>query len=220
MRTDLVHDWNLEPKEAIALQKRLRDQVVREDRIGTVERVAGIDVGFEDGGRITRAAVAVLSFPDLILADSALVRSPTRFPYIPGLLSFREAPAVLEALARLARPPDLILYDGQGIAHPRRFGVASHVGLLADIPSIGVAKTRLVGDYDMVPRDRGGWAALSADSEVIGAVLRTRAGVKPVFVSIGHRVCLASAVAWTMACTRRFRLPETTRWAHRLASGH
>jgi deoxyribonuclease V len=219
MRTDLVHDWNLEPKEAIALQKRLRDQVIREDRIGTVERVAGIDVGFEDGGRITRAAVAVLSFPDLILADSALVRSPTRFPYVPGLLSFREAPAVLEALARLERPPDLILYDGQGIAHPRRFGVASHVGLLADVPSIGVAKTRLVGDYDMVPRDRGGWSALSADGEVIGAVLRTRAGVKPVFVSIGHRVCLASAVAWTMACTRRFRLPETTRWAHRLASG-
>jgi deoxyribonuclease V len=219
MRSDLAHDWNLDPKGAIALQRRLRDLVVREDAMGRVERVAGIDVGFEDGGRITRAAVAVLSFPDLTLENSALARTPTRFPYVPGLLSFREAPAVLEALAGLRRPPDLILYDGQGIAHPRRFGVASHVGLLADIPTIGVAKTRLVGDYGMVPPDRGGWVPLSAEGEEIGAVLRTRAGVKPVFVSIGHRVSLPTAIAWTMACTRRFRLPETTRWAHRLASG-
>lgn len=218
-RTGIPGDWNLGTKEAIVLQSRLRDLVVREDRLATVERVAGADVGFEDGGRMARAAVAVLSVPDLALVDSAVARGPTGFPYVPGLLSFREVPVVLEALAGLTRPPDLILYDGQGIAHPRRLGIASHLGLLVDIPTIGVAKTRLIGDYGMVPQTRGAWSPLVAGDEVIGAALRTRPGVKPVFVSIGHRVCLLTAIAWVMACTRRFRLPETTRWAHRLASG-
>jgi deoxyribonuclease V len=140
-----LHEWDLTPKEAIALQKQLRDRVIREDRIGAVNHVAGVDVGFEEGGKVTRAAVAVLSFPELELVDSVLAREPTRFPYVPGLLSFREAPAVLQAFARVRVMPDLLLYDGQGIAHPRRIGIASHVGLLLDLPSIGVAKTRLTG---------------------------------------------------------------------------
>lgn len=215
----ISHRWDLTPKEAVALQRELARQVVTEDRLGPVRLVAGVDIGFEEGGAITRAAVAVLSFPGLELVDQAVVRRPTCFPYVPGLLSFREAPAALEALAQLRNPPDLILYDGQGFAHPRRMGIAAHVGLLADIPSIGVAKTRLVGTFDEPPAPRGAWTPLMDREEVIGAVLRSRAGVKPLYVSIGHRVCLETAVRWVMACTGRYRLPETTRQAHRLASG-
>lgn len=214
-----LHPWTLTPKEAAALQEELCYQVVREDRLGEVRHVAGIDVGFEQSGSVTRAAVAVLALPGLELVESAIARLPTRFPYVPGLLSFREAPAVLEALQRLAIAPDLILYDGQGLAHPRRFGIASHVGLLSDIPMIGVAKTRLVGEHSAVANQRGEWAELTDRGEVIGAVLRTRTGVKPLYVSIGHRLSLATSIRWVMACTARYRLPETTRWAHRLASG-
>lgn len=188
------------------------------DRAG-VCRVAGIDVGFEDQGRITRAAVAVLDFPSLALVEQSVARLPTAFPYVPGLLSFREAPAVLAALGPLETAPDLLLYDGQGLAHPRRLGIASHLGLWLDLPSIGVAKSRLVGHHGEVPAPRGAWTPLEDRGEVIGAVLRSRAGVAPLYVSSGHRVSLEGAVAWVMACLTRYRLPETTRWAHRLASG-
>ena len=202
----------------MALQAELAAQVVREDTAHEVRRVAGVDVGFEDDGKVTRAAVAVLDFPGLALAERVVVREPTRFPYIPGLLSFREAPAVLAAFERLRAVPDLILYDGQGIAHPRRFGIASHVGLLLDAPTIGVAKTRLVGEHRQLRERKGAWVPLVDRGETIGAVLRTRAGVTPLYVSIGHRVSLAGAIRWVMACTTRYRLPETTRWAHHLAS--
>jgi deoxyribonuclease V len=217
--SEVEHRWDLTPKEAAALQEQLRGRVVREDRLGPVRRVAGVDVGFEADGKITRAAVAVLSFPELQPIEHAIARRPTTFPYVPGLLSFREAPAVLEAFARLQVRPDLILYDGQGLAHPRRFGIASHVGLLLDIPSIGVAKTRLIGAHGRVPAAKGRWTPLRDGEEVIGAVLRTRAHVKPVFVSIGHRISLETAVRYVIACVTRYRLPETTREAHRLASG-
>jgi len=219
MKARALHAWDLTPREAIALQAKLRDRVERADRIGVVRRVAGVDVGFERDGRITRAAIAVLESPGLALVERAVVRKPTRFPYVPGLLSFREVPAVLAAFGRLRVVPDLILYDGHGIAHPRRFGIASHLGLLLDAPTIGVAKTRLVGE-ERAPRDRrGAWAPLVDAGEVIGAVLRTRRGVKPVYVSVGHRVSLETAVRWVMACVTKYRLPETTRWADRLASG-
>lgn len=212
-------NWNLSPAEAVALQRELAPQVLREDRLGEVRRVAGIDVGFEAGGQVTRAAVAVLDFPSLALVEQAVARLPTSFPYIPGLLSFREAPAVLAALVRLATPPDLILYDGQGLAHPRRFGIACHVGLLSRIPTIGVAKTRLTGTFEPPRAERGVWSPLEDKHEVIGAVLRTRAGVSPLFVSIGWGVSLPTAIEWVLACAPKFRLPETTRQAHRLASG-
>jgi len=212
------HRWDLTPKEAIALQRELADRVVRADRIGAVRRVAGVDAGFEDAGRVTRAAIAVLEFPGLALVERAIARRPTRFPYVPGLLSFREAPAVLAAFERLRAAPDLVLYDGQGIAHPRRFGIASHVGLLLDVPTIGVAKTRLVGEHRRLPERRSAWVPLVDAGETIGAVLRTRTGVSPLYVSIGHRVSLESAVRWAMACTTRYRLPETTRCAHHLAA--
>jgi deoxyribonuclease V len=213
-----LHEWNVTPREAIALQQRLRRRVLAEDRLGRVRHVAGTDAACEQEGRITRAAVAVLSFPALELVDHAVVRLPTRFPYVPGLLSFREAPALLAALAQLEVRPDLILCDGHGLAHPRRCGLASHLGLWCNIPTIGVAKSRLCGAAREPPQRRGAWTPLTADGETIGAVLRTRAGVNPVYVSVGHRVSLPTAIAYTMACVTRYRLPETTRWAHRLAS--
>jgi deoxyribonuclease V len=211
------HPWNLSTRDAVSLQRELAQRVIREGGPVDVEHVAGVDVGFVDDR--ARAAVAVLSFPTLELVDCALAELPVTFPYVPGLLSFREIPAVLEALDRVVVRPDVLLCDGQGIAHPRRCGFASHLGLLTDIPTIGVAKSRLVGRHAEVPRLKGGWAALVHHGEVIGAALRTRSGVSPVFVSIGHRIGLDRAIHYVLACTTRFRLPETTRWAHRLASG-
>ena len=219
MSTAALHRWNLTPKEAMALQSELREHVVRVDRLGEVRRVAGIDVGFEDDERTARAAVAVLTFPGLELEAYAIARQPVGFPYVPGLLSFREAPVVLKAFERLRSVPDLILYDGQGVAHPRRCGIASHVGLALDIPTIGVAKSRLIGEHARVPVAKGRWVPLTDADEVIGAVLRTRRGVKPLYISIGHRVGLETAVRYVLACVTHYRLPETTRWAHRLASG-
>ncbi len=213
------HDWNLTAEEAIALQQVLRAEVVTQDDFGDVQRVAGIDVGFEQGGNTTRAAVAVLGFPDLQLLEVAIARRPTTFPYIPGLLSFREVPTVLDALETLQLTPDLLLCDGQGIAHPRRLGIACHLGLLTQIPSIGVGKSRLVGTHDPVPNQRGAWVPLQHQGETIGAVLRTRVNTNPLFISPGHRISLETAIVYVMSCTTRYRLPETTRFAHKLASG-
>lgn len=218
MKIPQRHPWDLAPREAMALQSRLATEIDCRDDFGPVTRVAGVDVGFEDNGAVTRAAVAVLAYPSLQLVTSAIARLPTRFPYVPGLLSFREVPAVLAAMEQLDVAPDLLLCDGQGIAHPRRLGIASHLGLLLGIPSIGVAKTRLIGQHGEVPNERGAWVPLRDGGETIGAVLRTRQGVKPLYVSPGHRIGLESAIAWVMACLTRYRLPETTRWAHRLAS--
>jgi deoxyribonuclease V len=215
----LKHSWKLTPSGAIALQRRLRARVVRLGMPRRIRHVAGVDVGFEHGGSVTRAAVAVLTFPGLELVDHAVARLPTRFPYIPGLLSFREVPALLAALDRLQIPPDVILCDGHGLAHPRRFGIASHLGVYCGIPTVGVAKSRLTGEHGSPPQRRGAWVPLRDRGETIGAVLRSKANTSPVYVSIGHRVSLPAAVRLVMACTTRFRLPETTRWAHRLASG-
>lgn len=201
------------------MQSRLAGRIETTDRLGNVSRVAGVDVGFEDAGRTARAAVAVLSWPELVLVDAAIARLPVSFPYVPGLLSFRELPAVLAAWARLSETADLVLCDGQGFAHPRRMGIACHLGLWLDLPSIGVAKSRLIGSHGPVPEKKGSWTPLLDGEEAIGAVLRTRDRINPLFVSTGHRVSLETAVAWTLACTSRYRLPETTRQAHRLASG-
>jgi deoxyribonuclease V len=168
---------------------------------------------------MARAAAVLLSFPDLTPLGDSLVEEPVRYPYIPGLLSFREAPAVIAALEGLSEPPDLIMVDGQGRAHPRRFGIACHLGLLLDRPALGCAKSRLIGDYDEPPPEPGAWTPLTHHGEVIGAVVRTRAGVKPLFVSVGHRVSLETAVALVLACARGLRLPEPTRLADQLASG-
>ncbi len=213
------HAWELTPREAVQVQKELAVRVISKDDFGTVARVAGTDVGFEDDNRITRAAVAVLSYPLLQPLEQAIARRPTTFPYIPGLLSFREIPAVLDALNTLKQAPDLLLCDGQGLAHPRRFGIASHLGVITGLPSIGVGKTRLIGRHGPVPEHKGGWTPLTDGDEIVGAVLRTREGVKPLYISLGHRISLESAIGFVMGCVTRYKLPETTRRAHRLASG-
>ncbi|MEJ2761313.1 MAG: deoxyribonuclease V [Gammaproteobacteria bacterium] len=221
MDTHYAHSWEVTPKEAIAIQRDLCRHVIRRLDFDPkpLRTAAGVDVGFEDNGRTTRAAVAVLDYATLKQVDCGIARLPTRFPYVPGLLSFRELPAVLKALARLQSQPDILLCDGQGIAHPRRLGIASHLGLLTGLPAIGVGKSRLIGRHGEVPAKRGAWTPLRDGEEVIGAVLRTREGVKPIYVSIGHRIDLDTAVAVVMACTGKYKLPETTRAAHRLASG-
>jgi deoxyribonuclease V len=211
--------WPKTVTQARAIQQSLRGRVITRDRLRAPRRVAGIDVGFEQDGSITRAAVVVLDFPSLEPVEHAVVRRKTRFPYVPGYLSFREAPAALAAMRRLRREPDLIICDGQGFAHPRRFGLACHLGLLANLPSIGVAKSRLIGEHAVVGSRRGEWVSLVDDGERIGAVLRTRTGVRPVYVSVGHRISLETAIDYVLRCTPRYRLPETTRQAHRLASG-
>ncbi len=219
MKHHLRIDWNLTPKEAMALQKRLAQKVVCEDDLGAIRQVAGSDVGFENYGAMTRAALVVLSSPQLHVRDSTLARLPTRMPYIPGLLSFREVPALLAAFEQTDVRPDLLLCDGHGLAHPRRFGIACHLGVTLDLPTIGIGKTRLVGTHAGVPDRRGAWVPLEDKGEVIGAVLRTRQGVQPIYVSIGHRITLETAIEWTLACTTRYRLPEPIRLADRLASG-
>jgi len=215
----MIHPWPASAAEAIVLQQKLRERVIVVDQLDTVRSVAGLDVGPEGDGSVMRAAVAVLSFPDLKTADQVVARRPASFPYIPGLLSFREIPALLDALARLGALPDLLLCDGQGLAHPRRFGLACHLGVLTGIPSIGVAKSLLVGEHGPLPPARGSWRPLVHKGEVVGAALRTRTGVAPVYVSIGHKVSLATVIDYVLACSPNFRLPETTRAAHRLASG-
>jgi deoxyribonuclease V len=219
MRIRHRHRWNVTAREAIALQQRLRAEVIAVDRFARIATVAGVDVGFEQRGAVTRAAVAVLSFPQLELQEYAIARRPTEFPYVPGLLSFREIPAVLDALQQLRRLPDMLLCDGQGQAHPRRFGIACHLGVLTDLPAIGVAKSRLVGTHAAVAEDKGARQPLYDKGEVIGTVLRTRSGVRPLYISVGHRIALDTAVDFVLRCTTRYRLPETTRAAHKLASG-
>lgn len=200
------------------MQRALAGRVIAADDLGPVQRVAGVDVGFPGGGALARAAVAVLAFPGLQAVEQAVAQCPVEFPYVPGLLSFRELPAVLAALSRLTAVPDVLLVDGQGLAHPRRFGIACHLGVLTGLPAIGVAKTRLIGEHPAVPDRRGAWVPLRHRGEVVGAVLRTRVGVKPLYVSVGHRLGLPRAVELVMACTTRYRLPQTTRAAHALAS--
>ncbi|MEW5756685.1 MAG: deoxyribonuclease V [Pseudomonadota bacterium] len=214
-----AHRWDVTPTEAVALQNRLREYVITDDALDEIRTVAGVDVGFEAGNTVTRAAIAVLQYHDLSLIEGCVARVPTAFPYVPGLLSFRELPAVLKALEALSGPPDLVVCDGQGYAHPRRLGIASHLGVYTGLATIGVAKKRLIGQHEEVPDERGAWRPLIDKGETIGAVLRTRAGVKPVYVSAGYRVSLPRALECVMHLLTRYRLPETTRWAHRLASG-
>ncbi len=213
-----THPWKVSTARARELQLELRSRVIRENRLPPVKFVAGMDVGFEADGA-ARAAVVVLRFPELTIEETSVARRKTIFPYVPGLLSFREIPVLMAAFRRLKTKPDLVLCDGQGYAHPRRFGLASHFGVLTDLPTIGVAKTRLIGKHQPVPESKGSWRRLIDDNEVIGAVLRTRSGVRPVYVSSGHRVSLRTAIKYVLACCTKYRLPETTRAAHKLASG-
>ena len=217
MQYRALHSWDVTPEEARRLQNELRTQVVKTDRFGRINTVAGVDIGFKKD--IARASVVVLSFPGLQVVDSVVTESPVRFPYVPGLLSFREIPPLLTAFTQLQTEPDLVIVDGQGIAHPRRFGLASHLGLILDKPTIGCAKSRLWGRYEEPETEHGSYTYLMDKDEVIGAAVRTRKNVKVVYISIGHRISLDSARTLTLACCRGYRLPETTRYAHNAASG-
>ena len=214
-----MHAWDVSPKGAISIQKALQSHIHLEDDFGDIQTVAGVDVGFTENNTITRAAVAVLDFHTLEVIETAVAHRPTSFPYIPGLLSFREVPCVLEAMLKLSAEPDLLLCDGQGIAHPRRFGIAAHLGLLLDLPAIGVGKSRLCGNHNEVPAEKGSFVPLMDKDEQIGVVLRTRTNIKPLYISPGHRVSINTAHQLVMKCVTKYKLPETTRHAHNLASG-
>ncbi|PSF39355.1 deoxyribonuclease V [Aphanothece hegewaldii CCALA 016] len=206
-------------EEAKAIQQNLRSQVIITDQLEPVQLVAGVDVGFEDNYALTRAAVAVLRFPELELVETAIAILPTCFPYIPGFLSFREIPAIIEALKKITIVPHLILCDGQGIAHPLRLGIASHLGVLIDCPTIGVAKSRLIGSHEEVNLEKGSQQPLIDQGETIGIVLRTKYKVKPLYISPGHRISLPTAIQYVLKSTTKYRLPETTRIADRLSKG-
>lgn len=216
----MLHQWTQNPQEAIAIQKQLASKVIRNDCLTQVKLIAGVDIGFEqvDTTTLTRAVVVVLAYPSLQVVDYVLHKEVTRMSYIPGLLSFRETPAAIAAFKQLKQFPDLVMVDGQGIAHPRRLGVASHLGLWLDVPTIGVAKKRLCGKYQTTPSTKGSWVPLEDKGETIGAVLCTKDNIKPLFVSVGHRVCLDTAIGWVTNCLTKYKLPEPTRMADRLAS--
>ena len=217
MVTHIKHRWDVTPQEAIAIQQRLRSLVVTENRLGPVRTIAGVDVGFQ--GEVAQAAVVVLRYPDLEPVDYVLSQRPVTFPYVPGLLAFREGPVVMDALEQLHSDPDLLIFDGQGLAHPRRVGIATHVGVLVDRPSIGCAKSRLCGIHHQPAQTRGATALLTDGDEVIGMVVRTQDGVSPLYVSIGHKVDLETAVTYVLNCCQKHRLPEPIRYAHRVAGG-
>jgi deoxyribonuclease V len=211
----LSHPWDISPQDARNLQRELAPFVSKKCGAATINTVAGLDVGLK--GDVACAAVTVLSFPELEMMAQTTAGRSISFPYIPGLLTFREGPVILDALERLDCKPDLLIFDGQGIAHPCRLGIASHIGLLTDLPSIGCAKSRLCGRYQEPGVERGSHIPLVDHGETIGAIVRTRSGVKPVFVSIGHRMDLKTSIDVVLACCKGYRLPETTRKAHRLA---
>ena len=212
------HSWRLSPREAVAVQRRLAARVRRRPPARPPRFVAGLDAAFSPDGERCIAGVVLWDAGRRELVEAHRVERPLGFPYVPGLLSFREAPALLAALRRLARRPDALLCDGHGLAHPRRFGIACHLGVLAGLPSVGCAKSRLVGEHAEPGPARGSRAALRDGREVIGAVLRTRRDVRPVYVSVGHHFDLASAVALVLRCGGGRRLPEPTRLADRLVA--
>lgn len=211
-----IHPFKVTLQEAIQIQQNLRTRVIINGKVPDLNYVAGVDVGFHQGQ--ATAAIAVLRMPDLQLCDQAVATRPVEFPYIPGLLSFREIPVILDALQKITTIPDVIICDGQGIAHPRRLGIASHLGVLTDMCTIGAAKSRLIGTHGETPVRKGEWVPLFDKDETVGAVLCTRNAVKPLFISVGNRIDLQAAIEIVMQCVSRCRLPETTRMAHRIAA--
>jgi deoxyribonuclease V len=215
-----LHSWELSVAQAQDLQRQLAGQVLKQGGVTNPQFIAGVDISTEKGQAMATAAVVVLNYPELKLVETKVVTGKLGFPYIPGLLSFREAPLTLAACQKLSLTPDLILVDGQGLAHPRRFGIASHLGLLLDTPAIGCAKSRLCGTHRTPEAEAGSYADLIDRGEVIGVALRTRPGTTPVYVSIGHKVDLAMAIRWVLNCCRGYRIPEPLRLAHLAAGGN
>jgi deoxyribonuclease V len=215
-----LHEWGLAPREAVELQKSLRARVRLAPLRKKIRTVAGADISFNKFSPVVWAAVVVLSLPSLEVVEEAGVVSETKFPYVPGLLSFRETPSVLEAWAKLKTEPDAVMFDGQGIAHPRRVGIASHVGLLINRPTFGCAKSVLVGKYEEPAEERGSWTPMidPKNGETVGAALRTKTRTNPIYVSPGHLIDLEGAIKLTLACDGGYRQPEQTRRAHLLVN--
>lgn len=213
-----LHNWNLTPQEAVLIQKEFKDQLVLRWDDRPVTTVAGVDVSIKT--EFARAAIVVLRYPELTPLEAAVEEAPLVFPYIPGLLAFREGPAVLAAWSSLKTKPDLLMFDGQGIAHPRGMGIASLMGLWLERPTIGVAKSRLYGLHAEVGPNRGDRAdLLDKSTNVIGAVLRTREKSNPLYISPGHLMDVEHATQFVLSCLTGYRLPEPTRWAHKVAGG-
>ena len=213
-----LHRWTVTPAEAVAIQRALADRVSRRGNLAGVRLVAGADLAFAVGGKRCVAGVVVWDMVEQAVVEQRTAVRAVRFPYVPGLLSFREAPALLAAIRKLKTEPDAFIFDGQGLAHPRRFGLACHVGLLIDRPSVGCAKSRLIGRHADPGPDRGSKAPLTDRGQRVGTVLRTRDGVRCVYVSVGHRVSLPAAERLVLACCTRYRLPEPTRLADQLVA--
>lgn len=218
MKFQHLHSWNITYHKAIEIQEFLRTKLKWTDPAGKIQYVAGVDASYSKRAQNVWAGAVVMAYPDLEVVDQAWVAGTARFPYIPGLLSFRELPLLLQVLRRIRIHPHIILCDGQGIAHPRRMGLASHLGLLTETPTIGCAKTRLVGTFHEVGYHRGAYSFLRCKGETLGAVLRTREGTKPLFISPGHATTLEESIGITLSCTRRYRQPEPLRKAHLLAN--
>lgn len=213
----LAADWPGDAAAAMAVQQALRAQIRLEPLAEPPKIIAGVDVSYDLASNLTRAFIVLVDFPSLKMLASVRAELPTRFPYIPGFLSFREIPAILEALRLLPQKPDLLMVDGQGVAHPRRMGIAAHLGVLLDMPSIGIAKSRLVGSYAEPENEKGAFTPLYHKDERIGVVLRSKRNTRPLFISPGHRVDFDGALALAIQCLTTYRLPEPTRLADKLS---
>jgi len=218
MKYKELHSWQLSIPEAKEVQVDLANKIVSDCRVDKAGFIAGVDVSriSRDTGR---AAIVVLIYPEMKIVDLKIKEEKYNFPYVPGYLSFREAPVILSAFKDLEIKPDLLFVDGQGLAHPRRLGLASHLGLLCDLPTIGCAKSRLCGEYAPVAAEQGSSSELTENGEIIGRVVRTKTNVKPIFISVGHKIDLDSSVEWALRCCRGYRLPEPCRFAHMASVG-
>jgi deoxyribonuclease V len=213
-----IHPWDVDIQQAKIIQQQLQKRIDLHPLEKPIELIAGADVSYSTKNKTVFAGIVIFRYPDLIKVETAYTVSESNFPYIPGYLTFREAPALLETFQKLLTKPDVIIFDGQGIAHPRRLGIATHLGIILNMPTIGCAKSRLIGIHDEAPSERGAFAELYYNNEKIGVALRTRANTKPVYVSPGHKITLSESIDIVLAACTKFRIPEPTRAAHHLVN--
>ncbi len=214
MKVKIKHRWDISEQEAKELQRKLAGLVKQEELKVGPKLVAGVDISYNVGSDLLFAGVVILSSDDFSVIEKTVAIKEVKFPYIPGLLSFRETPALIEAFRKIKNQPDVVFVDGQGIAHPRFFGIASHIGVIYDIPTIGVAKKLLVGEPDFIPEKQWEFSPIRFKGRIVGALLCTREGHKPVVVSVGHKINLIQAIDIVKKFTLGFRIPEPTRLAH------
>lgn len=214
MKYRQLHPWKVSPKKAFEIQTELAKRIILKNDFGKIKRIAGVDSSYNLTKKRTYAGVIIYSFPELEVLESSYAARTIEFPYIPGLLTFREGPAVMAAFKKIKKSPDIAIFDGQGIAHPRRMGLATHIGILLGLASIGCAKSHLVGTYSEPPNKSGGYSWLKYRGKTVGAAVRTRKGVKPVFISAGFKVDLTTSIELILNCRKGYRLPEPTREAH------